>query len=80
LKYHDNATETIDLNTVKWELTRKNCEAYLPMDSAPPIYPLQEVHKAATVTKYAWSSDHKVKDHQAGLTASYQSIMPGIGS
>ena len=49
LKYRDNATETIDLNTVKCELTRKNGKAYLPMDSAPPIYPLKEVRKAVNM-------------------------------
>jgi hypothetical protein len=85
--YHNNTTEKVDLNSVRWEFARKNSKPYLPINTTPPVYPLKKQRAAATDLKYTWSEDQRVKayaddltylsvskdDHQLALTAISQS-------
>ncbi len=61
IEYSNNATETINLHSVKWKLTTKAQKPYLPQNLKPPSFPLKKVRDKTLKPKFVASSDHSAK-------------------
>ena len=51
IEYPDQATEVLNLHSVRWEHTRKGQKTYLLLSKAPPKFPLKKVREEASKPK-----------------------------
>jgi hypothetical protein len=61
IEYADSSTESINLHSVKWLLTRKGQKHYLPLDKPPGKFPLKKLRAECEKPKFYLSSAHTTK-------------------
>ena len=68
VEYRNLSTETLDLCSTQWKLTRKGQRPYLPLQKSPPNFPLKKAILGAAKVNMCTSTPHTVKGYADDLS------------